>query len=191
MVEHHPPAVGFHAYRVIRCRTGADDPRFQGHILEHLISLPCRNGGGEGIEVEARACAASTVTPSSASSDQSVGVLRSFSGMRCQPRGSVARVAGVDPRQVAMELQSLDLNIDPWISRATPHLATGRVFNTEDLLPNAQMRRTDVYNAYYRQFGVEQQVAAVDHRHGNAVVKIGGQAVNVRACRRPGRTHMQ
>lgn len=81
-------------------------------------------------------------------------------------RGSVARVSGADPRHVAAEMQSLDLNVDPWISRATPHLATGRVFNTEDLLPNAQMRRTDVYNAYYRQFGVEQQVAAVGHYDG-------------------------
>ena len=81
-------------------------------------------------------------------------------------RGSVARVSGADPRRVAVEMQSLNLHADPWISRATPHLATGRVFNTEDLLPNAQMRRTDVYNAYYRQFGVEQQVAAVGHYDG-------------------------
>ncbi|MBD9480750.1 PAS domain-containing protein [Pseudoxanthomonas sp. PXM02] len=81
-------------------------------------------------------------------------------------RGSVARVSGADPQRVAVEIQSLDLHVDPWISRATPLLATGRVFNTEDLLPNAQMRRTDVYNAYYRQFGVEQQVAAVGHYDG-------------------------
>lgn len=81
-------------------------------------------------------------------------------------RGSVARLHGADPVQVATELQSLDLHVDPWVSRATPHLATGRVFDTEDLLPIAKMRRTDAYNAYYRVFGVEQQVAAVGHYDG-------------------------
>lgn len=81
-------------------------------------------------------------------------------------RGSVARLHGADPHHVASELQSLDLHVDPWVSRATPHLATGRVFDTEDLLPIAQMRRTDAYNAYYRIFGVEQQVAAVGHYDG-------------------------
>ena len=81
-------------------------------------------------------------------------------------RGSVARVAGADPARMAEEMRPLNLNVDPWVSRAMPHLATGRVFNTEELLPNAQMRRTDVYNAYYRQFGVEQQVAAVGHYDG-------------------------
>ena len=87
-------------------------------------------------------------------------------------RGSVARVSGADPRRVAAEMQWLDLHVDPWISRATPHLATGRVFNTEDLLPNAQMRRSDVYNAYYRQFGVEQQVAAVGHYDGTNSITL-------------------
>jgi len=81
-------------------------------------------------------------------------------------RGSVARLHGVDPEQVARELQSLDLRVDPWVSRATPHFATGRVFDTEELLPIAQMRRTDAYNAYYRIFGVEQQLAAVGHYDG-------------------------
>lgn len=81
-------------------------------------------------------------------------------------RGSVARVHGADPVRMATEMQPLNLNEDPWVSRAMPHLATGRVFNTEDLLPNAKMRRSDIFNAYYRQFGVEQQVAAVGHYDG-------------------------
>jgi PAS domain-containing protein len=81
-------------------------------------------------------------------------------------RGSVARVHGADPVRMALEIQPLNLNEDPWVSRATPALATGRIFNSEDLLPNAQMRRSDIFNAYYKQFGVEQQVAAVGHYDG-------------------------
>lgn len=91
-------------------------------------------------------------------------------------RGSVARVHGADPVRMATELQPLDLNEDPWISRAIPRLATGRVFNTEDLLPNARMQRTDAFNAYYRQFGVEQQVAAVGHYDG-------GNSITLSICR--------
>ena len=81
-------------------------------------------------------------------------------------RGSVARVVGADAERLAEEMRPLDLNVDPWVSRALPALATGRIFNSEDLLPNTRMRHTDAYNAYYRQFGVEQQVAAVGHYDG-------------------------
>ncbi|AKC86849.1 hypothetical protein [Pseudoxanthomonas suwonensis] len=87
-------------------------------------------------------------------------------------RASVNRVTGADPAQVAAGLQPLNLNEDPWVSRAMPRFATGRVFNTEDLLPNARMRRTDAFNAYYRQFGVEQQVAAVGHYDGSNSVTL-------------------
>jgi DNA-binding CsgD family transcriptional regulator len=87
-------------------------------------------------------------------------------------RASVSRLHGADVAQIATGMQSLDLSQDPWVSRAVPHLATGRVFNTEELLPNTQMRRTDTYHSHYARFGVEQQVVAVGHFDGSNSVTL-------------------
>jgi len=75
-------------------------------------------------------------------------------------RGNISRMHGVDMDAAAM-LREQDLTIDPWVSRAVPLLATGRVIDSEDLVPVRELQRTGLYSDYYRKLGITQQVVSV------------------------------
>ena len=90
--------------------------------------------------------------------------------------GDAALIHGTDPMEMARRLAGHDLKYDPWITRVVPQLATGRVINSEDLMPREQMQRTDAFNHYYRQLDIGQQVASVAHYDG-------ADSVTVSICR--------
>lgn len=87
-------------------------------------------------------------------------------------KGDLSLVHGVDADMLSRRLAELDLNDDPWIARALPQLATGRMINSDDLLPRAQMHRTAAFNEYYRGLDIGQQVASVGYYDGSASVTL-------------------
>ncbi|MGH8053642.1 MAG: PAS domain-containing protein [Stenotrophomonas sp.] len=87
-------------------------------------------------------------------------------------KGQVSHIHGVDNAHMASLLAELDLRDDPWMKRVTPQLAIGRVLDTEDMLPRREALRSGFYNAYYRQLGIVQQVAAVGLYDGVSSVTL-------------------
>jgi len=94
-------------------------------------------------------------------------------------RGRVAIVHGVDAARMDAALAEHDLLEDPWITRVVPQLATGKVIDSDQLLPRKQMQRTDAFHRYYRRLDIGQQVASVAHYDG-------GNSVTLSICREVG-----
>ncbi len=86
--------------------------------------------------------------------------------------GDVSLVHGLDAQWMAEQLANHDLLADPLVQRVVPRLCTGRVLNSDDLMPRAQMQRTAAFNDYYRRLDIGQQVAAVAHYDGTSSVTL-------------------
>lgn len=86
--------------------------------------------------------------------------------------GDAALIHGTDPAEMARRLAGHDLKYDPWITRVVPQLATGRVINSEDLMPREEMGRTEAFHRYYRHLDIGQQVASVAHYDGTDSVTV-------------------
>lgn len=86
--------------------------------------------------------------------------------------GDVSIVHGRDAQWMAGQLANHDLLTDPWITRVVPQLATGRVIDSDDLLPRAQMQRTEAFNDYYKVLDIGQQVASVAYYDGTSSVTL-------------------
>lgn len=87
-------------------------------------------------------------------------------------QGDVAVIHGRNPERMAAALAAHDLHQDPWITRVVPQLATGKVIDSDTLLPRKEMQRTDAFNSYYRQLDIGQQVASVGHYDGSNSVTL-------------------
>lgn len=87
-------------------------------------------------------------------------------------RGRVAIVHGIDTARMDAALAEHDLLEDPWIIRVVPQLATGKVIDSDQLLPRRQMQRTDAFHRYYRRLDIGQQVASVAHYDGSNSVTL-------------------
>lgn len=86
--------------------------------------------------------------------------------------GQLAIVHGADTARLGDALADHDLHTDPWITRVVPQLATGKVINSDHLLPRQEMQRTEAFNRYYRQIDIGQQVASVAHYDGKNSVTL-------------------
>ncbi len=87
-------------------------------------------------------------------------------------QGNVALIHGADADRFNAALAEHDLHDDPWIIRVVPQLATGKVIDSDTLLPRRQMQQTEAFNRYYRQVDVGQQVASVGHYDGRNSVTL-------------------
>jgi len=96
-------------------------------------------------------------------------------------QGNVALIHGADPDRFNAALAEHDLHDDPWIIRVVPQLATGKVIDSDSLLPRREMQQTEAFNRYYRQVDVGQQVASVGHYDG-------ANSVTLSICREVGAT---
>lgn len=61
-------------------------------------------------------------------------------------RGRLSIVHGADPVRIESLLAQHDLRDDPWITRVVPQLATGKMINSDDLLPRREMQQTDAFD---------------------------------------------
>lgn len=87
-------------------------------------------------------------------------------------RGQIARIHGVDSEHMLRLLSEVDLRDDPWMKRVTPQLATGRVLDSDAMLPRREALQSGFYDAYYRQLGIVQQVASVALYDGASSVTL-------------------
>lgn len=87
-------------------------------------------------------------------------------------RGEISRIHGIDNRQMLRLLSEVDLREDPWMKRVTPQLATGRVLDSDAMLPRREALQSGFYDVYYRQLGIVQQVAAVGLYDGSSSVTL-------------------
>lgn len=87
-------------------------------------------------------------------------------------RAGISHIHGVNNTLMGELLTQLDLRDDPWMQKAMPQLASGRLLDSDDLLPRREALDSGFFNDYYRQLGIVQQVVSVGMYDGSNSVTL-------------------